>query len=240
MWVTTTPKGKLNWVYSAAQKMKVFRATSLDNPFVSEDWKQSLLDNYTGAFLRQEVYGDFIQFEGLVYNMFDAAQHVKKMDIASYLEFGLAIDEGYTNPCVILKIYTDHDDNYYIAEEYYKTGKLQSEIVDNVVQMAGSFNPDIVVDSSAAGLIAAIRDKGLTAVPRKGGVIDGIKKVQDAFAKGKLIIDPSCVNTISDLESYVWKEGKDEPVKEFDHAPDAIRYFINRGKRVLVATQKRW
>jgi hypothetical protein len=33
------------------------------------------------------------------------------------------------------------------------------------------------------------------------------------------------VNTINEFESYVWKDGKDEPQKENDHAMDAIRYL---------------
>ena len=42
-----------------------------------------------------------------------------------------------------------------------------------------------------------------------------------------MTVDPSCVNTINEFESYVWKEGKDEPVKEWDHAMDATRYFAH-------------
>jgi len=240
LWVTTTPKGKLNWVYAASQKMKVFKATTLDNPFVSDDWKQSLLDTYTGMFLRQEVYADFVQFEGLIYNMFDATVHVKRQDLSKYTGYGLAIDEGYTNPAVILKIYFDNDGNYHVAEEWYKRGKLQSEVVEETVKMAGAVNPEIIVDASAAGLIAALRDRGLTVYPRHGSVKDGIFRVQELFSKHKLTLDPSCVSSINDLESYIWKEGKEEPVKEFDHAPDAIRYFITREKRIKIATQVRW
>jgi hypothetical protein len=33
------------------------------------------------------------------------------------------------------------------------------------------------------------------------------------------------VNTINEFESYIWKPGKDEPVKENDHALDALRYL---------------
>jgi phage terminase large subunit len=43
----------------------------------------------------------------------------------------------------------------------------------------------------------------------------------------RLTVDPSCVETINEFESYVWKPEKDEPVKENDHAMDALRYGIN-------------
>ena len=61
-------------------------------------------------------------------------------------------------------------------------------------------------------------------------MLDGITKVQDYLkiqgdGKPRLTVDPSCVNTINEFESYVWKENKDEPVKDNDHAMDALRYL---------------
>src|SRR5574343_599291 len=40
----------------------------------------------------------------------------------------------------------------------------------------------------------------------------------------RLTVNPDCKNTINEFESYIWKPNKDEPVKENDHAMDAIRY----------------
>ena len=72
-------------------------------------------------------------------------------------------------------------------------------------------------------------------------ILEGIKRLQELFAKGKIIINPACVNLITELESYAWKDGKDEPVKEFDHLVDATRYYITRKqKKQLVAKQRRY
>ncbi len=65
----------------------------------------------------------------------------------------------------------------------------------------------------------------------KGRVLDGITAVQGYLAiqgdgRPRLTVDPSCVDTINEFESYVWKPEKDEPVKENDHAMDALRYAI--------------
>lgn len=241
IYVTTTPKGKRNWVYDASQQSEIFRATTFDNPHTSTEWKDMLLNSYEGQFKAQELFGEFVSFEGLVIPQFDASQHVKVMDLNKYLGFGLGGDEGYTHPAAIAKIYFDGDDNYYIEEEYYKTGKLQSEVVNEYIRMAEGVNPEVVVDSSAAGLIAAIRDAGLDVRPRTGSVLEGIKRLQELFAKGKIIINPACVNLIAELESYSWKDGKDEPVKEMDHLIDAMRYYITRKqKKQLVAKQRRY
>lgn len=241
IWVTTTPKGKRNWVYDVSQTAEIYRATTFDNPHTAQEWKDILLSSYEGQFKRQELFAEFVAFEGLVYPQFDASQHVKEMNPRNYIGFGLGTDEGYTNPAAILKIYFDGDDNFYIAEEYYRTGKLQSEIVEEHLRMAGDHNPEIIADSSAAGLIAALRDAGLDVQPRTGGVLEGIKRMQELFAKNKIIIDPQCVNLIAELESYSWKDGKDEPVKEFDHAADSARYYITRKKKpALKARQWRY
>ena len=229
-WTTSTPKGKRNWLYEQSKNMTVFKATTLDNPYVSQEWKNSLLETYTGQFLAQEVYADFVSFEGLVYD-FDVNIHIKRRNENEFVGYGFGVDEGYTNPTVILKIYYDNDGRYHIADEYYERGKLQSEIINQAIIMGKG--KEFVVDASAAGLIAGMRNAGLNARARKGRVLDGISAVQDLLrvrgdGKPRLTIDPSCVNTINEFESYVWKEGRDEPVKEFDHAMDALRYYVHK------------
>ena len=38
-------------------------------------------------------------------------------------------------------------------------------------------------------------------------------------------MDPACENLINEFESYIWRDEKDVPVKEHDHALDALRYL---------------
>jgi len=227
-WITTTPKGR-NWLYEKRDMMTIFKAATTDNPYVSQVFVQSLIDNYSGQFLAQEVYGEFAQLEGLIYPDFNRNIHVKRLE-KDFNYYHLAIDEGYTNPAVILLIGYDEDKRRHICEEFYQRGKLQSDIITEAMRMAhGRRIEDIAVDAAAAGLIAELRNNGLMARPKKGRVLDGIRAVQDLLkvqddGLPRLTIDPSCVYTINEFESYIWKEAKDEPVKENDHAMDALRY----------------
>jgi len=230
-WVTTTPKGQANWVYDAVKHMTVFKAKTMENPFVSKEWLDDMMSQYQGSFLMQEIYGEFVKFEGLVYPQFDQSIHIQHREMTEFVEFGMGIDEGYINPQAILNIYKDHDGNYHIAEEYYETGKLQTQIVEEAVRMAHGKNPTVVVDASARGLIGALRNAGLDAKSYQSRVLDGINTIQNMLAvsgngKPKLTVDPSCVKTIMEFETYCWKEDKDEVVKENDHAMDALRYYI--------------
>ena len=62
-----TPKGTGHWSY------KMFfdefggwsriTQTTLENPFIPDEYKQDLLDSYGGDFLRQEVYGEWVEGE---------------------------------------------------------------------------------------------------------------------------------------------------------------------------------
>lgn len=229
-WVTTTPKGR-NWLFRRKEEMTVFKASTKDNPYLDKEFIASLERSYTGEFARQELDGEFISLEGLVYR-FDASDHVTERSSAEFALWGIAIDEGYTNPAVILLVGFDGDGRAHVAREWYERGKLQEE----VVRIAASWCAEreiftIAVDASAAGLIADLRNNGMQAEPRKGRVLDGIAAVQNMLAmqgdgRPRLTVDPSCTNTINEFESYVWKDGKDEPVKENDHALDALRYLL--------------
>lgn len=236
-WVTTTPKGR-NWLYYKRDQMTIFKAATPDNPYLSKEFVRSLLDSYTGEFLRQEVYGDFARFEGMIYDMFSETIHIKRRDYGEFQTWAMAVDEGYTNPAVILLIGVDGDKRKHIMTEFYERGKLQSDVVNTALELAQMIQDktekrvtEIAVDAAAAGLIADMRNSGLPARPRKGRVIDGIRTVQEHLkvqgdGTPRLTIDPSCVNTINEFESYIWKPEKDEPVKENDHALDALRYYL--------------
>ena len=67
--VTSTPKGR-NWLYKHAGEMRIFRAHTRDNPYLSREFVDSLEASYTGKFAAQELAGEFVAFEGLVYDEF--------------------------------------------------------------------------------------------------------------------------------------------------------------------------
>ena len=101
-------------------------------------------------------------------------------------------------------------------------------------------NWKIVADSERPDTISYLHNEGFDiegAEKGKGSVEDGIQ-----FIRGfkEIIIHPRCVHTIEDFENYRWKRDKitDEilpiPKEGSDHAPDAVRYALERYiKRVV-------
>ena len=74
-WITTTPKGH-NWVYQRFVDTKdedhaLIRARTSDNPHLPDDFVDSLRDQYTARFRRQEMLGEFIEAEGALWSWND-------------------------------------------------------------------------------------------------------------------------------------------------------------------------
>jgi phage terminase large subunit len=137
----------------------------------------------------------------------------------------------------------------HIFREFYKRKQLQQIVVSQTVEWSKEFgNPLIACDEAASGLIADLQSKGLRVQGAKGRtpessgthvIMDGVKAVQDRLkvqpdGKPRLTVDPNCVETIGEFESYAFAKTtansadllKDAPQKEFDHAMDAIRYLV--------------
>jgi phage terminase large subunit len=215
--------------------MTIYRTRTQDNPYLSPDFVQSLEASYTGKFARQELEGEFVGFEGLVYEEFDRGVHVHDGE-HTFVRAIAGVDEGYTNPAVILVLGIDGDGRAFVVEEFYQRRRLQGEVVAEAQRLQAQHHIEtFYADPSAAGLIADMRRAGLPVKPARNEVYPGIQAVKARLAvqgdgRTRLAISPSCANTISEFESYCWKESrqgtKDEPEKVNDHAMDALRYAM--------------
>jgi phage terminase large subunit len=130
----------------------------------------------------------------------------------------------------------DSDKRWHVFKEWYEHGKLQSAVVSQAKGWSDKYHPSVAaVDESAAGLIADLLNNDIPAKAAKGRVLDGIQTIQDRLKvqpdkRPRLTVDPTCINTINEFESYAWKKNtagfaKDEPQKDNDHAMDALRYL---------------
>jgi PBSX family phage terminase large subunit len=233
------PSGSHHWIRTRPT-LKLIHTTHRDNPTLYDDAGQltehgkramDALSSLSGVRRKRLYEGIWATSEGAVYDMFDAAVHVKERDDKEFVSWGLAMDAGYTHPAVILLIGIDGDGRWHVAREFYERGKLQEDVVKVAKEWYLEKQCNLVaVDAAAAGLIADLNNNSVTARGGKGKVFSGITMIQDRLklqgdGLPRLSVSPSCVNVINEFESYVWKPEKDEPIKENDHAMDAIRYF---------------
>ncbi len=235
LWITTTPRGR-NWLWQQRDAISIYRARTQDNPYLSGDFVAALEDTYTGRFAEQELGGAFVGFDGLVYELFSDDAHIAERH-GPWARVIAGIDEGYTNPAVLLVVGLDGDDRAHVIEEYYQRRVLQADFVLQALALQRRHGVSMFyADPSAAGLIADLRASGLPVQPAKNDVLGGIRHVQARLAvqgdgRPRLTIDPECANVRSELLSYVWRERSDgtrldAPEKANDHAMDALRYAL--------------
>lgn len=89
----------------------------------------------------------------------------------------------------------------------------------------------VIVDPTAASFIAELRKRGFRVIKAKNDVEDGIRLVSTKLNLIKIIFSNVCQNTIKEFASYIWdakaaERGEDKPIKQYDHAMDAVRYFV--------------
>ncbi len=228
IFATTTPKGRRlvydEWVIGDDHHHQLYRVTTFDNVFIDADDYVSGL-GYEGAFYEQEITANFVSFEGLVYPGFGRQANVKAVDTAGWATV-LGMDVGTRNPTSIL-VCRYSGDRLHIESEVYERGMSSDTITDAAVTAWERCKPEyMVIDPSAAGLILTLQNRGIRVRKAVNDVLVGISTVTSTVPH--LTVDPSCVNTIAEFESYRYPDGRrgnsDSPVKENDHSMDVVRY----------------
>lgn len=253
-WATTTPKG-FNWVYEEFVKKKrdnyeIFYCKTSENPYLSPDYISALNEAYSGAFAKQELEGQFIGFEGVVYPGFSRSLHeISELPVFKKVLVGL--DWGWTNEMAAAVCGIDGDDRLYVIEEFYK----KQTLIEDFVKVCKGYKEKYDVtaflcDPSEPEHITQLRREGLNAQEANNEVMPGINKVaarldKKGDGKARFYVHEDCINTLMEFENYRYpevKEGKavqEKPVKLFDHLMDCVRYVcsdLDSGDRFTILT----
>ena len=223
------------------KKLLYIHFTMDDNLSLSEEIKARYRSNYTSVFFKRYIMGLWAMAEGIIYDMFDTDRHVQPvlsfrtrlLDSGRYV----SVDYGTQNATVFLLWNRGTDKKWYCIREYYYSGrdkgkqKTDSEYADDLEKwLEGTQIRAVIVDPSAASFITELNRHGYSVIRADNDVEDGIRVVAALLNTGRLIFSDSCISTIREFASYVWDEkaaqrGEDRPVKDHDHAMDAVRYF---------------
>lgn len=223
------------------KKLLYVHFTMDDNLSLSEEIKARYRSMYTGVFFQRYILGLWKMAEGIIYDMFDPEKHVKSiLDFYRILVDGgryVSCDYGTQNATVFLLWNKGTDKRWYCIREYYYSGrdkgtqKTDAEYADDLQKWLEGIKPKaVIVDPSAASFIAELTKRGIKVIPADNAVEDGIRLVATLLNLGKIIFASSCENTIQEFGSYIWdakaaERGEDKPIKQHDHAMDAVRYF---------------
>lgn len=239
----STPKGFNHFydLYNLQDKdsdYKSFHFTTYDNPFIPREELEKARLEITEDRFAQEYMADFRKQEGLVYKEFSRDRHVIEVypEESNITETFAGIDFGFTNPTAVIHLKRDRDENYFVIAEWYKTQRTDKQIAEYVASC--NFNR-VYPDPESPSAIEELNLHHVSVVEvikNKDSIQTGINKVRELFKTNKLFIHKSCVNLISELETYAYPERRpnmneyENPIKENDHALDALRYAIARNK----------
>jgi len=214
----------------AAAGCRAIVTRTADNRFLPADYLADL-DRFAGLAHRRYVLGQWVGGVGLVYDRWDREHFVADRP-GPWRRIVVGVDEGYTNPSVLLAVAADGDGRAHVVREFYAQRVLRGDLAAEATRWAAELAPEaFVVDPAAAGLVAELRNRGLFVVEADHAVFDGIQAVHARLApagdgRPRLTVAPGCRETIREFESYAWVPGADRPRAENDHAMDALRYAI--------------
>lgn len=209
-----------------------------DNLTLSERIKKRYRSQFSGLFYKRFIEGLWVVAEGAIYGMFDKETMTYTEPLnKNESSFFVAVDYGTINPTVYLKIY-DTDDVIYVDEEYYFDSKAEQRQQDDnayaedLKKFIGNEYPEkVIVDPAAASFKIVLKNNGFLVTDAKNDVLNGIRVVSALFARKKIMINARCEMLIKEIQGYVWDDksarlGIEKPIKRFDHAVDALRYYI--------------
>jgi PBSX family phage terminase large subunit len=254
LFATTTPRG-FNWVYEAFGAIEqepeaeirpvadgrlirtpstasIVGVSTRANPANPEDYIEREERQHSGESHAQEIEGEFVQFEGLVYPWFSTGEHVVDELPETYDEVIYGIDWGHNNPAVILAIVRTSKprrdrDHWIVAEEFHERRLTVEDIAKAGLDMRERWGSGRwYCDPAEPASIEHLKRAGLAAKQAENDVMPGIQHVSSL--REELRVHAACQNLRNEFAQYQYKDGgdSDKPIKENDHCLDALRYAL--------------
>jgi PBSX family phage terminase large subunit len=254
---TTTPRGKQNWIYRRIylkscppghpdhdpelyhEAYSTVRGSTWDNvENLSEDAVRQLEDQYGkgSQFGRQEIEGEFVSFEGLVYAWDEKNYwHPKKMPpLSEYTAIVGGIDFGWTDPAAAI-VLGYLDGVWYVLDGVYETHLEPNDFANHIAALGSTYGVEAwYADSARPDSIADLKSRGIPVIPVvKPKIEDRIKEVAIFANNNRLKVSYRAPFVKDELQTYQYPEpnklARDrerKPIDKYNHAMDAIGYAV--------------
>lgn len=254
---TTTPRGVTNWIYDRLYLKSIppgapGHDASVYHPnyatVTGSTWEnvenlnpeaiKMLEDQYgkDSAFGRQEIAGEFVSYDGLVYR-WDAhntmaPDEMPKLDEYSHIIGG--IDFGWTDPAAAY-VLGYKDGVWYAIDGVYGSHIEPNDFALRLASLHTTYRVSRwYADSARPELIADLNTRGLPVLPvKKPRIEDRIREMAAFTDNHRFKISTRCPDMIREITAYKWptrarrdSTGANTPVDENNHALDAVGYGI--------------
>lgn len=254
---TTTPRGKQNWIFNKLylkscppghpdhnpEAYNAAYATILGSSWdnvdnLSSEAIEQLEDQYgkESAFGRQEIAGEFVSYEGLVY-AWDEVDYIPVSGIPKIEECSQVvggIDFGWTDPAAAY-VLGYKDGVWYVYDGVYESRLEPNEFAVQIADLGQRYRVPIwYADSARPDAIADLNSRGLPVRPViKPPIEDRIREMAMFTDNHRFKVSYRCPDVKNELQTYQYpddhrllRDKKRNPVDRNNHALDAIGYAL--------------
>ena len=256
--MTFNPVNKNHWIKKVFfdipdPNVLTHHSTYLMNRFIDDAYRQRMERRKLVDPEGYQIYGlgEWGEIGGLILHNWEVRECSQSP--ADYDDFAIGQDFGFNHANAILLLGWK-DGNIYITRELYGHEKDTAEWIAEANREDVLKNKQMWCDSAEPDRIKMWKDAGFRAKAVDKGGSTGSVKAQIEWLKGstdpkdksriierKIYIDPSCTNTIKELQQWKWKKDEktgeylDEPVAFQDDAMAALRYGVEGWRKM-----KKW
>lgn len=252
----TNPDGH-SWIWrrfvnadSRSAATAYWKATSLDNPYLPEEYVNSLL-NYPEAWVKRYVLCEWEDFAGQIFENWGEKHMLTDFEIPASPVIWMGMDPGMRDPTAGLWVVVDRENRRLVAvAEYQQTG----DAADVHARNWGEIESRLPTKPKwrVADPIVQARERGtgnnlLQIYARLGFNFSigaahhrtRIPALQQLVHQNKFVVTPDCPITFEQMREYKWEDisptartrGQDppeKPVKGNDHLVDCAQYLAGR------------
>ncbi len=191
---------------------------------------------YWANWCRVYIDGEIGSLEGVIFSNWSIIPDVPQTGLIGY-----GMDFGYAKPSAWVAGYVV--DGKRIFDELIYQNELSNESLAEKMRSRGNINEWTYGDSADPKSINELYSKGIKikAVSKGGDSVSfGISLLQDEH----FYVTARSVNLIKELREYMWDKDRedknlDKPIKENDHAIDAMRYVAMETMSLSMASRSR-
>lgn len=249
--LTCNPDAPTHWIKRRlidGGEASVYYSRAADNYHNPADY-QNWLSTLTGIDRLRLVEGQWVQASGLVYDVWsDGPLDGNVTEDAEYVPDAgpvyWACDDGYagsrdertgyftadSHPRVFLLIQERADSRLCVFREDYRVRALADGHISDILALEYPTPEYVATDSSAAELRGRLHAVGLYTRGKPPKVEESVKALRRMLAPDqngwrRILVHPRCKHLRAEMASYRYDQQTEKPVKEWDHGPDALRYF---------------
>lgn len=225
--------------YGALQVNPLHNADHLPKDYIKEK-----LETLPEHKRRRFLDGEFGDAEGVIFKNWDIIEIIPE-EVRAHSRLSYGLDFGFSvDPAAVVEVRMNGDD-IYLDEILYQSGLTNQQLAAELIRL-GIKGP-LMADSSEPKSIRELAHAGLDIRGAAKGP-DSVRQGIDWLLSKRLHVTRRSVSLQAELENYCWRENREgkpmpEPIDDFNHALDAIRYgcepwrgaatvFIGRGSAV--------